>query len=51
MSVFTEGMSLIYCSVLIQAKQISRDDFVKEMRLVVGDTVLRSTITRHQFKV
>ena len=34
-----------------QAKKISRDDFVKELRLIVGDNLLRSTITSLQCKV
>ncbi|XP_057418206.1 inactive poly [ADP-ribose] polymerase RCD1-like [Lotus japonicus] len=36
---------------LYKAKQISRDDFVKEMRLIVGDTLLRDTITTLQFMI
>lgn len=34
-----------------QAKKITRDDFVKELRLIVGDTLLRSTISKIQCKV
>lgn len=34
-----------------QAKKISRDDFVKKLRLTVGDVLLRSTITALQCKV
>ncbi|KAJ1431071.1 WWE domain [Sesbania bispinosa] len=33
------------------SKRISRDDFVKKLRLIVGDTLLRDTITILQFKV
>ncbi|XP_057423803.1 inactive poly [ADP-ribose] polymerase RCD1-like [Lotus japonicus] len=36
---------------LYKAKQISRHDFVKELRLIVGDTILRATITNLQFRV
>ncbi|XP_057452920.1 inactive poly [ADP-ribose] polymerase RCD1-like [Lotus japonicus] len=36
---------------LYKTKQISRNDFVKELRLIVGDTILRTTITNLQFKV
>ncbi|XP_057452786.1 inactive poly [ADP-ribose] polymerase RCD1-like [Lotus japonicus] len=36
---------------LYKAKQISRHDFVNELRLIVGDTVLRATITSLQFKI
>ncbi|KAK7307329.1 hypothetical protein VNO77_40283 [Canavalia gladiata] len=32
-------------------KQISRDDFVKMLRLIVGDALLRATITNLQFKI
>ncbi|XP_010276820.1 PREDICTED: inactive poly [ADP-ribose] polymerase RCD1 [Nelumbo nucifera] len=32
-------------------KKISRDDFVKKLRLIVGDTLLRSTITSLQCKL
>lgn len=39
------------CSVLIQSKHISRDDFVKMLRLIVGDGLLRTTITNLQYKV
>ncbi|KAJ7943871.1 Poly [ADP-ribose] polymerase [Quillaja saponaria] len=34
-----------------RAKKIGRDDFVKKLRLIVGDTLLRSTITKLQCKV
>lgn len=34
-----------------QAKKITRDEFVKKLRLIVGDTLLRSTITELQCKV
>ncbi|XP_027362196.1 inactive poly [ADP-ribose] polymerase RCD1-like isoform X2 [Abrus precatorius] len=33
------------------SKQISRDDFVKMLRLIVGDALLRATITNLQFKI
>ncbi|XP_057425827.1 inactive poly [ADP-ribose] polymerase RCD1-like [Lotus japonicus] len=36
---------------LLKAKQISRDDFVKELRLIVGDILLRTTIISLQFKI
>ncbi|XP_010245245.1 PREDICTED: inactive poly [ADP-ribose] polymerase RCD1-like isoform X2 [Nelumbo nucifera] len=35
---------------LFRHKMINRDDFVKKLRLIVGDTVLRSTITSLQCK-
>ncbi|MBA0863164.1 hypothetical protein Goshw_017546 [Gossypium schwendimanii] len=35
---------------LFRAKRISRDDFVKKLRLIVGDSLLRSTITSLQCK-
>ncbi|CAN6703560.1 unnamed protein product [Malus baccata var. baccata] len=34
-----------------QERKITRDEFVKKLRLVVGDTLLRSTITELQCKV
>ena len=34
-----------------QMKKISRDDFVKMLRVIVGDTLLRSTLTNLQCKV
>ncbi|PON85403.1 Poly(ADP-ribose) polymerase [Trema orientale] len=36
---------------LFRAKKITRDDFVKKLRLIVGDTLLRSTITKLQCKI
>ncbi|XP_057429059.1 inactive poly [ADP-ribose] polymerase RCD1-like [Lotus japonicus] len=36
---------------LYKAKHISRDDFVKELRLIVGDNLLKSTITSLQFRI
>ncbi|XP_022717382.1 inactive poly [ADP-ribose] polymerase RCD1-like isoform X2 [Durio zibethinus] len=36
---------------LFRAKKISRDDFVKQLRLIVGDSLLRSTITSLQCKI
>ncbi|KAK9274904.1 hypothetical protein L1049_022158 [Liquidambar formosana] len=36
---------------LFRSKKITRDDFVKRLRLIVGDTLLRSTITKLQCKV
>ncbi|XVE57385.1 hypothetical protein DITRI_Ditri04bG0087000 [Diplodiscus trichospermus] len=36
---------------LFRAKKISRDDFVKKLRLIVGDDLLRSTITSLQCKI
>ncbi|XP_021715886.1 inactive poly [ADP-ribose] polymerase RCD1-like isoform X1 [Chenopodium quinoa] len=35
---------------LFRNKIISREDFVKELRLIVGDTLLRSTISELSFK-
>ncbi|RZC27971.1 Inactive poly [ADP-ribose] polymerase RCD1 isoform C [Glycine soja] len=34
-----------------RSKHISRDDFVKMLRLIVGDGLLRTTITNLQFKI
>ncbi|CAJ1931084.1 unnamed protein product [Sphenostylis stenocarpa] len=34
-----------------RSKQISRDDFVKMLRLIVGDALLRTTITNLQYKI
>ncbi|XP_054825358.1 inactive poly [ADP-ribose] polymerase RCD1-like isoform X2 [Prosopis cineraria] len=34
-----------------RAKKIARDDFVKKLRLIVGDTLLRTTITKLQCKM
>ncbi|KAG4134723.1 hypothetical protein ERO13_D08G174700v2 [Gossypium hirsutum] len=36
---------------LFRAKKITRDDFVKKLRLIVGDNLLRSTITSLQSKI
>ncbi|GMJ00234.1 RADICAL-INDUCED CELL DEATH1, ARABIDOPSIS THALIANA P8 (INTERACTING PROTEIN), REDOX IMBALANCED 1 [Hibiscus trionum] len=36
---------------LFRAKKVTRDDFVKKLRLIVGDSLLRSTITALQSKV
>lgn len=45
-------MSLSYIVIIsYQAKKITRADFVKKLRLIVGDTLLRSTITKLQCKV
>ncbi|XP_057458921.1 inactive poly [ADP-ribose] polymerase RCD1-like isoform X2 [Lotus japonicus] len=42
----TSDMSLIQAYYeLYKAKQISRHDFVKELRLIVGDAILKDTIT------
>ncbi|GMQ04256.1 hypothetical protein CsSME_00049731 [Camellia sinensis var. sinensis] len=35
---------------LFRSKKISRDDFITKLRLIVGDTLLRSTITNLQSK-
>lgn len=51
MFIFTSEMYLIFHIVLVQAKQISRHDFVKELRLIVGDAKLKDTITSLQFRV
>ncbi|XP_057425603.1 inactive poly [ADP-ribose] polymerase RCD1-like [Lotus japonicus] len=46
------AMSLIRAHYeLYKAKRISRDDFVTELRLIVGDTILRTTIASLQFKI
>ncbi|XP_057453038.1 inactive poly [ADP-ribose] polymerase RCD1-like [Lotus japonicus] len=45
------GDKLQSSSSVENAKQISRDDFVKELKLIVGDTVLRTTITSLQFQI
>ncbi|XP_057444861.1 inactive poly [ADP-ribose] polymerase RCD1-like [Lotus japonicus] len=51
-NVSSSDMSLISAHYeLYKAKQISRHDFVKELRLIVGDTILRATITSLQFKI
>ncbi|BAT99647.1 hypothetical protein LR48_Vigan06g082700 [Vigna angularis] len=34
-----------------RSKQISRDDFVKILRLIVGDAPLKLAMTQHQFKI
>lgn len=34
-----------------RSKKITRDDFVKKLRLIVGDTLLRATITSLQCKI
>lgn len=36
---------------LFRAKEIMRDEFVKKLRLIVGDSLLRSTITKLQCKI
>ncbi|EXB66504.1 Inactive poly [ADP-ribose] polymerase RCD1 [Morus notabilis] len=36
---------------LFRAKKITRDEFVKKLRLIVGDTLLRTTITKLQCKI
>jgi hypothetical protein len=36
---------------LFRTKKIGRDEFIKELRLIVGDTLLRSTITNLQCQV
>ncbi|KAF5935907.1 hypothetical protein HYC85_027036 [Camellia sinensis] len=38
---------MVFC----HSKKISRDDFITKLRLIVGDTLLRSTITNLQSKV
>lgn len=47
-----EDMNLV-CSnyELFKGKKINRDEFVRKLRLIVGDTLLRSTITSLQGKV
>ncbi|KAL5551057.1 hypothetical protein UlMin_001233 [Ulmus minor] len=35
---------------LFRAKEITREDFIKRLRVIVGDTLLRSTITKIQCK-
>lgn len=46
-------LMLVLFSILTfyQRKKISRADFVKKLRLIVGDTLLKSTITHLQCKV
>jgi len=46
-----DEISLIYWAVLVQSKQISRDDFVKMLRLIVGDAVLKLAMTQLKLKV
>ena len=47
-----EKMNLVTSNFeLFKSKKISRDEFVRQLRLIVGDTLLRSTITNLQFKV
>ncbi|OIT02517.1 PREDICTED: inactive poly [ADP-ribose] polymerase RCD1-like [Nicotiana attenuata] len=47
-----EKMNLVTSNFeLLKSKKISRDEFVRQLRLIVGDTLLRSTITSLQFKV
>lgn len=36
---------------IYQAKKIGRDEFIRRLRLIVGDPLLRSTITSLQCKV
>lgn len=47
------GSFLIFfpCTGIIQSKKMSRDDFVKQLRMIVGDTLLRSTLTNLQSEV
>uniref|UniRef100_A0A1S4DDK2 Inactive poly [ADP-ribose] polymerase RCD1 n=1 Tax=Nicotiana tabacum TaxID=4097 RepID=A0A1S4DDK2_TOBAC len=47
-----EDMNLVSSNYeLFKDKKISRDEFVRKLRLIVGDTLLRSTITSLQCKV
>jgi len=46
-----DEISLIYRAVLVQSKQISRNDFVKMLRLIVGDALLKLAMAEHQFNV
>jgi len=46
-----DEISLIYRAVLVQSKQISREDFVKNLRLIVGDALLKLAVTQLQSKV
>ncbi|KAJ8561181.1 hypothetical protein K7X08_027371 [Anisodus acutangulus] len=47
-----EDMDLINSNYeLFKGKKINRDEFVRKLRLIVGDTLLRSTITSLQCKV
>lgn len=41
---------LVYSGIW-QGKKINRDEFVRKLRLIVGDTLLRSTITSLQCQV
>ncbi|XP_073264147.1 inactive poly [ADP-ribose] polymerase RCD1-like [Populus alba] len=36
---------------LFRAKKVNREDFVKQLRLIVGDALLKSTITSLQCKL
>ncbi|XP_059656878.1 inactive poly [ADP-ribose] polymerase RCD1-like isoform X2 [Cornus florida] len=47
-----ENMELIsYNYEVFKKKKMSRDDFIRKLRLIVGDTLLRSTITNLQCKI
>ncbi|XP_059306808.1 inactive poly [ADP-ribose] polymerase RCD1-like isoform X2 [Lycium ferocissimum] len=47
-----EDMNLVSSNYeLFKGKKINRDEFVRKLRLIVGDTLLRSTITSLQCKV
>lgn len=41
----------MYHAVLMQAKQISREDFVMKLRLIVGDNLIRAAIANLEFTV
>lgn len=48
---FFENFVHLDCDDILQVKKITRDEFVKKLRLTVGDSLLRSTITKLQCKV
>jgi len=44
-------ISLMYHVTFVQSKKISRDDFVSNLRTIVGDNVLASAMYNIHFKV
>ena len=48
---FNEKISLMYHIVLVESKKISCDDFVWQLRLIVGDDIMTSAINKVKFKV
>ena len=41
----------MYQGVLVQSKKISRDEFVRKLRFIVGDNIIKAAITNTHFKV